>query len=128
MNEASNESRPSLEIEGCSAVAFTENHAATRTRVSLMTPACSDAKVAAQAGGLPIEVMFTGKTKAVLTGIDVLGRVRMSSATTKHCRSHASYIRGFITLKVQHPTQVCDALRQGLVSNGACGRVYTAAV
>ena len=80
--EAGNNSAPSLDIKGCPAVALTENHAATRAHVSLTTHCCSDAKVAAQAGGLPID----GQANAALKAFDVLGGVRMSSATTKHCR------------------------------------------
>ena len=42
MDEADNQALPSLEIEGCPAVALKENHAATRTRVSAMTHVCSE--------------------------------------------------------------------------------------
>ena len=71
---------PRLEIEGCIAVVVNENHAATRTRVSLMTHVCSDEKVAARAGGLPIEVMFQGKTESAIKGFEVLGGVHIPSS------------------------------------------------
>ena len=83
MNEAGSKSTPSLGIEGWPALVLTENHAATRTRVSLMAHACSGAKVAARAGGVPMNVMLKGKTKAVLEGLEVLGGVRMSRATPR---------------------------------------------
>ena len=78
MNKAGCKSRPSLEIEGCLAVALKENHAATRTRVSLMTHVCSDETNACRAGGLPIEVMFKGKSKAVIKGLEMPSGVHMS--------------------------------------------------
>ena len=69
MNECGSRKEGTLEISGAPEVVLKENTALTRARVSVLTRVSSWTASALQPGGLPIEVMFKGKTKRVLSKI-----------------------------------------------------------
>ena len=69
MNECGSRKEGTLEILGAPEVVLKENTALTRARVSVLTCVSSWTASALQPGGLPIEVMFKGKTKRVLSKI-----------------------------------------------------------
>ena len=78
MNETGSKNTPVLCLKGAPEVAWKENHAATRQRVSLMTVVTSDPARASRPGGPPLEVMFKGETKRVLKDVEVPIAVNMS--------------------------------------------------
>ena len=69
MNECGSRKEGTLDIMGAPEVVLKENTALTRARVSVLTCVSSWTASASQPGGLPIEVMFKGKTKRVLSKI-----------------------------------------------------------
>ena len=70
MNEAGSKNIGVLTLDGCPDVPLKENHAATRTRVSLMTTVVSTQSVLDELEhGPPLEIMFKG-TDRVLKGLE----------------------------------------------------------
>ena len=72
MNENGAKNVGVLALDGCEEVPLKENHAATRSRVSLMTSVVStQSEVDALEHGLPLEIMFKGKTDFILRSLEV---------------------------------------------------------
>ena len=71
MNENGAKNVGVLALDGCEEVPLKENHAATRSRVSLMTSVVStQSEVDALEHGLPLEIMFKGKTDFILRRLE----------------------------------------------------------
>ena len=80
MNHAGSKNTGTLSIDGCPDVALKENHAATRTRVSLMTSVVSSRRALAEwPAGLPLEILFKG-TNRILGSLDIPPSANVSRA------------------------------------------------
>ena len=72
MNEAGSKNVGVLALDGETTVALKENHAACRTRVSLMTAVVStQCWIDALEHGLPIEIMFKGSSDRLLKTLEM---------------------------------------------------------
>ena len=66
MNQSGSKDSKTLDARGAPITALKEAHAQTRGRISILTCTADSEDVADQEGGLPIEIMFKGKTKRTL--------------------------------------------------------------
>ena len=66
LNQAGSKDAKTLDARGAPVTAIKEAHEQTRGRISILTCCADDEDVADQAGGLPIEIMFKGKTNRTL--------------------------------------------------------------
>ena len=79
MNESGAKNVGMLALEGADEVPLKENHAASRSRVSLMTSVVSQqADVDALEHGLPLEIMFKGKTDFIVRRLEVPASANVS--------------------------------------------------
>ena len=71
MNEAGSKNMSTLAIKGALEVPLKENHAATRSRFSLMTSVVSKATAASAPGLPPLEVLFKGCTNKIVRALEL---------------------------------------------------------
>ena len=91
MNEAGAKNVGMLALDGAPEVPLKENHAATRSRVSLMTTVVSQqADVDALEHGLPLEIRFKGKTDFIVKRLEVPASANVSRPQwLRSCRAFA---------------------------------------
>ena len=79
MNESGAKNVGMLALDGADEVPLKENHAASRSRVSLMTSVVSQqADVDALEYGLPLEIMLKGKTAFIVRRLEVPASANVS--------------------------------------------------
>ena len=92
MNESGAKNAGMLALDGADEVPLKENHAASRSRVSLMTSVVSQqADVDALEHGLPLEIMFKGKTDFIVRRLEVPASANVSRPQwLRSCRALSS--------------------------------------
>ena len=93
MNEAGAKNVGVLALDGAEEVPLKENHAATRSRVSLITTVVSQqADVDALEHGLPVEIMFKGQTDKIVRHLEVPAASNVSRPQwLRSCRAVARF-------------------------------------
>ena len=93
MNEAGAKNIGVLALDGVDEVPLKENHAATRSRVSLMTTVASrQVDVDDLEHGLPLEIMFKGKTDFILRRLEIPAASNVSRPQwLRSCRAVARF-------------------------------------
>ena len=83
MNEAGSKNVGALTLDSDVEVPLKENHAATRTRVSLMTcVVSSEGELNAYGNGLPLEILFRGLSERALRDLEIPDSSNVSKAQT----------------------------------------------